>query len=621
MSANETLGHLQRRIDDLVRENEELRQKTQTVVKKVETNIVQQVPGMDEETARKISDLEARLSQAELLATQKVREVEDLSVRVVKFNDLQSELDVLRNRNQHLEQQLNEKLLEFEAFKKKFGDLNELYLRDKEIIDQKERDLRELYKRLQELETLPNQIAAAKKNSEMLAAEVERLTLLAKERDHELHVLRERIKEIEALKCFAPQDHEELKNKMRYIEALTLEMEDLKQKYGALCTSYEKEISIVRTKDKEIASINKELQANIAESRKVIEKEISNEEKLEREIEKLTAQLKEKHVEIEEWKKRCAVIPDLDKKVKHLENDYIKLDDKYRKLEEADLQLRKKVDGLNAELVSYRDALKQKERAYAELEKEKNLMVAEFEKSQKESSAMLTRVSETKNTEITTLTEKNTVLGRDIAAMQKDLQALKAECDRLNAERNRFAKTIQEHSAEEKELFARIEEMKKQKEYLSKEISDIVAEKDRMKAAAISKEKEAHQLDKNVHDLAKENSRLIELVAGLEKKLANANRLLEERDTEIRSLSDTLKNVQRAHSELLAERDKLVLENASLVSRVTELETSYTHISQKYDKLESIYRQIKGATQHLGEVHDQLVETCEDTREMAHVIK
>jgi chromosome segregation ATPase len=617
-NSQDQLAHFQTRIDELVRENEELRQKTQVVVKKIETNIVEKRPGLDEEAAQKITELENRLSQAELLSSQKVKEVEELNFRMVKFNDLQADLDVLTNRNGHLEQQLNEKCLELEAFKVKFNDLNDLYLRDKEIIQVKERDLIELYKRLEDLETLPNQIAAAKKNSELLIAEVDRLTILAKERDHELQNLRDKLKTLEAQICVEPREHDELRARIKYIETLTAELDDLKAKYNSLCIEYDKEIKVVRSKDKEISSVNKELQATIKESRKALDKELSHEEKLEHQVEKLTIKLQEKDHEIDEWKKRAACIPALEKKVKHLEDDFIKLDDKYRKLEEINRQLQLKVDALNTELASYRDALKQKEKAFEYLEKEKLALIAEFEKSQREASAMLTKVNDQKNAEIQDLKDRLAVLSNQMCATQKELETLRAEYDRLKAEERGIVKTLQEHTAQEKELFARVEELKKQKEYLSKEISDLVAEKDSFKATAITKDKEAHQLDKSVHALEKEIARLNGVIADLQKSLESATFVVSERDSEIRGLKDQLQNVTHAYNELFKERETLVLENASLVNRVMELETSVTVITKKYDKLDSIYNQIKGATEHLGEVQETLEHAVEETEHVSN---
>jgi len=614
----ETVEHLQRRVDELIRENEELRQKTQVVIKKVETNIVEKTPGMDEETARRITDLETRLSESELLCQHKIREIEELESKTVRFNSLQGDFEVLQNRNNQLEQQLNEKILELEAMRKKYAELEDIFARDKEIIGCKDAEIFELRKRIKDLELLPDQVAEATRRSELLSVEISKLNDLAKQRDQEIEFLRSKIAEVESLRCIDPSAHDELKNRLAQLTALEAELADLKNKYAVLCTEREKEIAMVRSQDKEIHNLEKALHQNVKESRKLLDQEISNEEKLEREVEILSRKLSERQVEIDDWRRRAAIIPDLEKQIKHLEAEMAKFQDRYRVLEETNSQLKVKVDALNSELYSLRDTLKQREAYLAALEKDKMALVAEFEKSQKESSAMLTKVTQSKNVEIEKLTERTATYDADISQLQKSIAALKSECDHLNSEKIRIAKELEAHTLQERDLFAKIEALKNERALLTKEITDLVAEKDRLRGAVVTMEKEEKILDRNAHALSEENARLNALIADLENKLALNSSLITERDTEIANLKDMLTKIQHTHTALVKERDNLVLENASIVKKLTELETSYSAITIKYNKLEKIYSQIKGAAANLEEVQHQLEHTAVETEKISH---
>ena len=610
---------MEKRIDELARENEELRQRTQVTVKKVETNVIEKRAGLDAEAAHRITELESRVSELEIYSSTKTREVEELTMTVTRLHELQSEFDVYKNRVPQLEQLLEEKILELEALRKRFSDLALMRDKDLEVIRMKDVEIAELLRKIKELEVLPGRLDAATKNIQVLTAEVDRLTLLARERDQEIAYLRKKMSELEASLCPNFKDHDELRTRIAMYEKLQNEMADLKNRYTALCSQYEKEITIVRSKDKEIDSLNKTLQTEIKESRKALDKELTREEKLEHEIENLRNKIHNMSIEIDEWRKKAAMVPELHKECKALENENLRYQDRIRKLEEVNHQLDAKIVALMKEIDALRDALKRSESSFISLQREKTVMVTEFEKSQQESSAILADLNNKKNAEIEALNMRLAKLNQEMLAYQKEVDILRNECNILNAEKIKIQKALEEHTIQERDLFARVDKLKRDRDLLAKEIADMVAEKDRLKALAVSKDKEVIALDKDIHAYAKENEHLHAIIADLEKKLLASNNLLRERDAEIAMLRTNLQNVTISQKELFDERARLAQQNTFLSSRIAELETSVTTISTKYSKLERIYNEIRGATAQIADVHDKLIETCEETEKIKQV--
>jgi chromosome segregation ATPase len=164
------------------------------------------------------------------------------------------------------------------------------------------------------------------------------------------------------------------------------------------------------------------------------------------------------------------------------------------------------------------------------------------------------------------------------------------------------------------------EATKVQVSHLQSQIDGLILNRDNLLLSVQEKEGELSRLRPIVseYELLKIRAEAYEQEIQKLKILVAADMIrMQEFETMIANLQFSVKN----EKELAEQNDKLLKENLAFRQKVQELEYSYGTLSTKYHKMESIYAQIKGVAENIGEVHEKLIETCEETEKIDSNLK
>lgn len=228
--------------------------------------------------------------------------------------------------------------------------------------------------------------------------------------------------------------------------------------------------------------------------------------------------------------------------------------------------------------------------------------------------------------ELESLREKVKLYGTENARLtdltreqEKEIAALRAQLQDVTDLESRI-KELSRINAQLREQLGPFERMKAEFAQLQQQIDSLVTKRDSLLAALQEREAEINRLKSMISDNQSLKSRLDADEQEIQRLMA-----LHSKDQDhINELEAMIANLQssiRSQKELSVQNEKLLQDNAFLRQRIQELENSLAAFTNKYKKLETAYYKIKGVAANLEDVHEKLVETCEETQRIDTALK
>ena len=625
------VGHLHKRNAEIMQENEELRQKTQVIVKKVETNIVETHPGMDKEAVEKISDLESKLDQAVYEVEVKVKEIEDLQQVTKRIHDLESRLNLLEDENLTLKTELAGRSNQIEIFRKEVFELEQLNQKTSFDLNEKINDIAALQARLKELENLPDLLAQANEDRDMLSVEVNRLNALITERDSLIRNLNNAIEVLKTEKCHNPVEHQELRVKTEEIIALKEEIASLMLLKDTI-RDLEIENQKILMSLKESEDTNQQLRKKMGELISTVDKlneEIAMRDNVIAELEKQKADLGAEiaKIRLESAEQLAKTVAEKDLQISEL-NEQLMMTNK--EIEGLRNEMAKLVQDFN-NIVIERDNL-------FKILNSRDSQITSLTESLMEAETKIKALS----TELEAATFRISVFENDVKSYVDRIALLETENQNLRArvaELEELQKLLEAVTIERDTLRAEVRELMLQNENLIKNVNQLQIELDNarhmLKDTQVLLEKMTLERDNKVveirdfalrsEELLAQNNRLLEDLKARDRMIEEFNRLQKELQLKITSLSESLQILQHDKDDLLVKFEAMRSENSRLLKAIQELTTEKEHhltlIDQRDNLIAALNKDIVRLSQENKELEQNMAFMQEKCDGLSTVLK
>lgn len=634
--------------------------KTQVVVHKHVTNIVEEKPGLIEEEVNKITELENKLSQAQLQIQQQSQEIESFRMSQKRFNELEKKFEAIEEEDTALVNKLSEKKDELEDVLKENRELKEWKERNMSELEEKNKQVEILQNKLLELDSQVASLEETKRQFEIVSEDLSRVSAAMKEKELEIENL---TKKIEDEKCVNPKEHVGFSLQIKEINTLNGELNEFKQKFESLTKEHERQIQIVKDKTSEIADLNKTVEKLEKIAKQTMDEGESKVEKLKKEIDKLKQKGEEFKLEIKRLKelpnerideltsdvyKLNELLDSRDLAVAALEKEKMKLTTEIEHLKKsveehletiktkdvAAAKMKEEFDKLNGQITEYRDAFKILEQDRDNFIAERDKLSAELKSIQEQNTALQGEAERYKmlweqnkvnveilEKEIHSLTTQITDIHKEKQDLVKDNTVVAILEDKIRNLTMLFEKIYQERQdllAENGTLKDRLrnwDNMKSEFDQAQKKVEYLTIERDKLIETL---EERGVQMKKMSDDLEgyevlkrkfEESGREIDR---LKKQIAAQEMYVKEFDATVAKM----KEIEGKLIDFAEKKEKLIQENITLSQRCKELEVNLTAINEKYHKMYSVYNKIKHVTENITKVQEKLSEACEETEKV-----